>query len=190
MLDKDAATLHIVLHIVSRFFKRAHAHTQVLGGDHDLAGAKVNTRARHRHVLHQTMILRHFAILEHQFAVVHKAPAQRLIAARDGQALGAARHQKTRCAFAHARARQRGGVDHVELGVVAVGNKLLAAVDHPALAFLHRLGVHHRFGHVIRQPAIRGAARLSQRVRKQEGWVFGDLRKPVFLQVTWRHIRQ
>ena len=44
---------------------------------------------------------------------------------------GVARHQERRRALQHADLRIGVGVDHVQAGVVAVGDELLAAVDHP-----------------------------------------------------------
>ena len=190
MLDEDATALHVVLHVLRGGLEGRHAHAEVFGGDNDFAGAEVDARARHGDVLHQAVIFGHFAILEHDFAVVHKAPAEGFVATGDGQAYGVTRHQKARGALGDARAGQGSGIDYVKLGVVTVGDELLAAVDHPAVAFFHRLGVHHRFGHVVRQPAVGCAAWFGERVRQQKRRVFGDFRKPVLLQVTRRDVRQ
>lgn len=80
MLDWHALALHIVLHVFSGFLKSAHAHTQVLGSDDNLAGLEVDARAWQ-------------------------------------QEAGGARGD--------ARAGQGGGVGHVELGVVTLGENCL-----------------------------------------------------------------
>ena len=86
------------------------------------------------------MVLRHRAVLEHDLAVVHEAPAERLVAARHREARRVARHEEARGALGHARPGLGRGVDDVELGVVAVGDELLAAVDHPLVASSARRG--------------------------------------------------
>ena len=94
MLDQDAAALHVVLHIVGGGLEGAHADAEVLRRLDDLAGAEVDAGLAERVVLHQQMIVRHAHVLEHHLAVVHEAAAERLVAARDGEALGLARHEE------------------------------------------------------------------------------------------------
>ncbi len=134
------------------------------------------------------MVLRHRAVLEHDLAVVHEAAAEGLVAARHREARRVARHQEARRSLGHAGARLGGGVYHVELRVPGIGDELLAAVDHPLVALQFRPGVHHRFRHVVGQPAVGGAARLGQAMRQQEGRVLHHLREPSFLQVAWRDV--
>ena len=136
------------------------------------------------------MIVRHEHVLEHHLAVVHEAAAERLVAARDREALGLARHQERRRALQHADFRIGVGVDHVEAGVVAVGDELLAAVDHPAAIGLDRLGLHRRFRHVVGQPAVGGAARLGQAMRHQELRLGHQPLEPFFLQMLRRELAQ
>ena len=136
------------------------------------------------------MIVGHEHVLEHHLAVVHEAAAERLVAARHREALGLARHQERRRALQHADFRIGVGIDDVKPGVVAVGDELLAAVDHPAAVRLDRLGVHRRFRHVIGQPAVGGAARLGQAMRQEELRVLDQPLEPFFLQMARRELAQ
>src|SRR6266446_3326866 len=70
------------------------AHAQVFRGLDDLAGLEVDPGLRERLVLHQQVVLGQAHILEHELAVIHEAAAERLVAARDGEARGAARHEE------------------------------------------------------------------------------------------------
>ncbi len=190
MLDQDAAALHVVLHILRRRLEGAHADAEVLGRLDDLAGTEIDAGRTHRAILHQQVIVRHEHVLEHHFAVVHETAAERLVAACDREPFGFARHQERRGALQHADLGIAIGVDHVEAGVVAVGDELLAAVDHPAASRLHGLGLHRRFRHVVRQPAVGGAARLGQAMRHQELRLRDQALEPFLLQMLGRELAQ
>jgi hypothetical protein len=136
------------------------------------------------------VVFRHAHVLEHQLAVVHEPAAERLVAARNGQAGRVARHQEARRALQHADLGVGVGVDHEQAGVVAVRDELFAAVDDPLAVALDRAGLHRGFRHVVRQPPVRGAARLGQAVREQELRILDDAREPALLQVPRRQVAQ
>ena len=190
VLDQDASALHVVLHVVGGHLEGAHADAEVLRRLDDLARAEIDAGLAERVVLDQQMVVRHEHVLEHQLAVVHEAAAERLVAARDREPRRVARHQERRRALQHADLRIGVGVDHVEAGVVAVGDELLAAVDHPAAVLLHRPGLHRGFRHVVGQPAVGGAARLGQAMREQELRVLDQALEPFLLQVARRQVAQ
>ena len=155
-----------------------------------LPGPEIDPGLAERVALDQQMIRRHAHVLEHQFAIVHETAADGLVAARDGESRRAARHQKTRRALHHADLRIGVGVDHEEAGVVAVGDELLAAVDHPFAVLLHRARLHRGFRHVVGQPAVGGAARLGQAMREQKLRVVDQPLEPFFLQMPRRQVAQ
>ena len=82
------------------------------------------------------------------------------------------------------------GVDDEQAGVVAVGDELLAPVDHPFLAVLHGAGLHRGLRHVVGQPAVGGAARLGQAVCEQELRILDQALEPFLLQMARREIAQ
>ena len=190
MLDQNAAALHVILRIVCGHFEGAHADAEIFRGLDDLAGPEIDAGRTERGVFDQHMIVRHEHVLEHQLAVVHEAAAERLVATSHREPLGVARHQERRRALHHADLRIGVGIDDVEPGVVTVGDELLAAVDHPAAVCLGRLGLHRRFRHVVRQPAVGGAARFGQTMRQQKLRVFDQPLEPFLLQMPRRQLPQ
>ena len=94
MLDQDAAALDIILHVARGHFEGAHADTEILRRLDDLAGPEIDAGLAERVALDQKMVGRHGHVLEYQLAVVHETAAERLVAARDGQARRVPRHQE------------------------------------------------------------------------------------------------
>jgi len=107
VLDEDAPALHVVLDVVRGALECRHAHPEVLRGDDDLARPEIEPGLGHGDVLDEAMVPRHRAVLEHELAVVHETAAQCLVAARDGEARGIARHEEARGPLGDARARLR-----------------------------------------------------------------------------------
>ncbi len=154
MLDQDTPALDIILDVFGGGFERAHADAEIFCRLDDLARAEIDAGGTQRTVLHKQVVVRHKHVLEYHLAVVHEAAAKRLVAAGDGKSLGLARHQERRRALQHANFRVGIGIDDVEARIVAIGNKLLASVDHPAAIGLDGFGLHCGFRHVVRQPAV------------------------------------
>src|SRR5262245_35292172 len=123
VLDQDPPALHVVLYVLRGGLEGVHADAEVLRRLDDLARAEVDAGLAERVVLDQEMVVGHQHVLEHQLAVVHEAAAHGLVAARDREPLGLARHQEARRALQHADLGIGVGVDHVEPGVVAVGDE-------------------------------------------------------------------
>src|SRR5688572_28212133 len=126
MLDQYAPALHVVLDVLCGALESRNADAEVLRGLDDAAGARIMSGAtRDRIILREAVIARDPAILEHHFAVVHEATAERLVAAHDGEPGRAARNEEARGPLFHGIARPRVGIDDVELGVVTVAHELL-----------------------------------------------------------------
>ena len=85
VLDQRAATLDIALHVVRGPFERSHTDAQVLRALDDLARAEIDPRLARAIAFDQADGLWERAVLEHNFTVVHEAPAHRLVATTDNE---------------------------------------------------------------------------------------------------------
>ena len=101
-----------------------------------------------------------------------------------------ARHEKRGRALQHADLGIGVGIDDVEPGIVAIGDELLAAVDHPAAVAFDGARLHGRFRHVVGQPAIGRAARLGEAMGEQELRIVDEALEPLLLQLARREVTQ
>ena len=141
--------------------------------------------------------MRHAGVLENEFRVLVKPPANLVVHLAHAKARRIRRHEEERGALRDGGVRVGSAVDEEELGHASVGDVALAPVQHPLVALAHRLELPARPGIVRGHAVVRTRRLLGSALSEKIGVVFQErFQEPVLSDhpvqaaaIRWLHFQ-